>query len=174
MDAISLGYFEGARQGRKDCKGVGVMIQITYEALCPDAITAGVRGDGNGAVVTFLGSTRDSTGDRRVLHLEYEAYRPMADNQLRRIAAEIRERWGITDAAIAHRLGRLEIGDVSLVVAVASPHRKEAFEACAYAIDRIKQIVPIWKKEFFEGGEVWVGSQEDARAKRGNAAAVGS
>lgn len=109
-----------------------------------------------------------------MLHLEYEAYRPMADNQLARIAGEIRERWGIGDVAIAHRLGRLEIGDVSLVVAVASAHRKEAFEACAYAIDRIKQIVPIWKKEFFEDGEVWVGSQEDARDKRGEAAAVGA
>jgi molybdopterin synthase catalytic subunit len=137
------------------------MIQITHDALDPEAITASVQRDSNGAVVTFLGATRDSTGDRRVLYLEYEAYRPMADRQLARIAAEIREKWDIEDVAIAHRLGRLEIGDISLVVAVASPHRKETFEACAYSIDRIKQIVPIWKKEFFEGGEVWVGSQED-------------
>ena len=90
----------------------------------------------------------------------------MADNQLALIAAEIADRWGIQDVAIAHRLGRLEIGDISLIVAIASPHRAPAFEACAYAIDRIKQIVPIWKKEFFEGGEVWVGSQEDALAKQ--------
>ena len=138
------------------------MITITHEELCPEAITDSVRRGSNGAVVTFLGSTRDSTAERKVLYLEYEAYRPMADNQLARIAGEIRERWGISDVTIAHRLGRLEIGDLSLVVAIASPHRKEAFEASAYAIDRIKQIVPIWKKEFFEGGEVWVGSQEDA------------
>ena len=141
------------------------MITITNEPLCPEAITDSVKRDSNGAVVTFLGSTRDSTAERQVLYLEYEAYRPMADIQLARIADEIRERWGISDVAIAHRLGRLEIGDLSLVVAIASPHRKEAFEASAYAIDRIKQIVPIWKKEFFEGGEVWVGSQEDECAK---------
>ena len=141
-------------------------IEITHAPLCPDAVAARVRRDSNGAVVTFLGATRDSTADRRVLHLEYEAYRPMADNQLALIATEIADRWGIQDVAIAHRLGRLEIGDISLIVAIASPHRAPAFEACAYAIDRIKQIVPIWKKEFFEGGEVWVGSQEDALSKR--------
>ena len=148
------------------------MITITNDALCPEAITDSVKRDGNGAVVTFLGSTRDSTAEREVLYLEYEAYRPMADNQLARVAAEIRERWGVPDVAIAHRLGRLEIGDISLVVAIASPHRKEAFEACAYAIDRIKQIVPIWKKEFFVGGEVWVGSQEDECAKKESLASI--
>ena len=136
------------------------MILITHDPLDPDTLTAAVRGDGNGAVVTFLGSTRSSTGDRRVLRLEYEAYRPMADEMLARIAEEMRRRWPV-DAAIAHRLGRLEIGEVSLVVAVASPHRREAFEASQYCVDRIKQIVPIWKKEYFEGGEVWVGSQQD-------------
>ena len=139
---------------------------ITDEPLIPEEITESVKRDSNGAVVTFLGSTRDSTAERRVLYLEYEAYRPMADNQFAQIADEIRERWGITDIAIAHRLGRLEIGDLSLVVAIASPHRREAFEATAYTIDRIKQIVPIWKKEFFVGGEVWVGSQEDDCAKQ--------
>ena len=148
------------------------MITITNEALCPEAITESVKEDGNGAVVTFLGSTRDSTAERKVLYLEYEAYRPMADNQLARVADEIQEKWGIASVSIAHRLGRLEIGDISLVVAIASPHRREAFEASAYAIDRIKQIVPIWKKEFFEGGEVWVGSQEDDCAKQGSAVSV--
>ena len=142
------------------------MIEITHETLRPEAITAAVRQHSNGAVVTFLGSTRDSTADREVLYLEYEAYRPMADKQLARVAEEVSERWAIGDVAICHRLGRLEIGDLSLVVAIAAPHRKEAFEACAYAIDRIKQIVPIWKKEFFRGGEVWVGSQEDDCAKQ--------
>ena len=148
------------------------MITITNEALCPEAITESVKEDGNGAVVTFLGSTRDSTAERKVLYLEYEAYRPMADNQLARVADEIQEKWGIASVSIAHRLGRLEIGDISLVVAIASPHRREAFEASAYAIDRIKQIVPIWKKEFFEGGEVWVGSQEDDCAKQASAVSV--
>ena len=148
------------------------MITITHEALCPEAITESVKEDGNGAVVTFLGSTRDSTAERKVLYLEYEAYRPMADNQLARVADEIQEKWGIASVSIAHRLGRLEIGDISLVVAIASPHRREAFEASAYAIDRIKQIVPIWKKEFFQGGEVWVGSQEDDCAKQASAVSV--
>ena len=141
------------------------MIDITYDALDPEAVTAKVRRDTNGAVITFLGTTRSFTGERRVLHLEYEAYRPMADNKLAEIAGEIRQRWHVQDVAISHRLGRLEIGDISLVVAVASPHRKDAFEACQYSVDRIKQIVPIWKKEYFEGGEVWVGSQEDAQLR---------
>ena len=149
------------------------MIEITHETLIPQDITAKVEKGSNGAVVTFLGTTRDSTGGRNVLYLEYEAYRPMADNQLAIVADEMRERYGVEDVAISHRLGRLEIGDISLVVAVASPHRENAFEACKYSIDRIKQIVPIWKKEFFEGGEVWVGSQEDVGAKAGKAV-VGS
>ncbi|MDA1347691.1 MAG: molybdenum cofactor biosynthesis protein MoaE [Chloroflexi bacterium] len=137
------------------------MIEILHTALDPEAITARVRSDSNGAVVTFLGTTRDSTDGRRVLHLEYEAYQPMADQKLAEIADEMRDRWGIEDIAIAHRLGKLEIGDISLVVAVASPHRADAFAACQYSVDRIKQIVPIWKKEFFGDGEVWVGSESD-------------
>ena len=132
------------------------MILVTRERLDPEAITATVRANANGGVVTFLGTTRDDTDGRRVLYLEYEAYEGMAEKMLARIADEIRERWGIADVSIAHRFGRLEIGEVSLVVAVASPHRSEAFAACQYAVDRIKQNVPIWKKEVFEDGEVWV------------------
>ena len=141
------------------------MIEITYEPLDVNAIVAKVARDSNGASVTFLGTTRDHTAGRKVLFLEYEAFRPMADKQLELIAGEIRERWQGVDVAISHRLGRLEIGEASLAVAVASPHRQAAFEACQFSIDRIKQIVPIWKKEFFEGGEVWVGSQDDQLAK---------
>ena len=137
------------------------MIQISDQPLDPESITAQVRRDSNGAVVTFLGTTRDSTDGRGVLHLEYEAYRPMADQKLAEIADEMKDRWGLKDIAISHRLGRLEIGDISLVVAVASPHRADAFAACQSSVDRIKQIVPIWKKEFFEDGEVWVGSEAD-------------
>ena len=141
------------------------MIEITDEPLDPEAITAKVSQDSNGAVVTFLGTTRDFTAGRKVLHLEYEAYRPMADSKLAEIVDEIRERWSIEDVAIAHRLGRLEIGETSLIVAVASPHREAAFAACQYSVDRIKEMVPIWKKEFFQGGEVWVGSQEGPTAE---------
>ena len=137
------------------------MIEITHDELDPESITGRVKHDAAGAVVTFLGTTRDHTGDRRVLFLEYEAYRPMADQQLARVAEEIQERWDLAGVAIAHRLGRLEVGEASLVVAVSAAHRKDAFDACHYGVDRIKQIVPIWKKEHFEGGEVWVGSQEE-------------
>jgi molybdopterin synthase catalytic subunit len=150
------------------------MIEITHEPLDPERITSGVRSDANGAVVTFLGTTRSSTGDRRVLHLEYEAYEPMAVKKLAEIAEEMRDRWSVEDVAIYHRLGRLELGEISLVVAVASPHRPEAFAACQYSVDRIKQTVPIWKKETFEGGEVWVESPEDvAMRERAEAAAAG-
>ena len=137
------------------------MIYITTEPLNPQEVTDLVRKSSNGAVVTFLGTTRDFSEGRDVLYLEYEAYQPMAENMLRQIAQEIRDRWGIEDIAIAHRVGKLGIGDISLVVALASSHRKEAFEASEYAMDRIKTIVPIWKKEVFQGGEVWVGSHEE-------------
>ena len=138
------------------------MIKITTEPLDPEEITAHVRKDSNGAVITFLGTTRDFSDGRNVEYLEYEAYQPMAENTLQQIADELREKWGIDDFAVAHRIGRVDIGEISLVVALASPHRREAFEAGAYIVDRIKQIVPIWKKEAFEGGEVWVGSEGES------------
>ena len=137
------------------------MIYITSEPLNPHQVTDLVRKSSNGAVVTFLGTTRDFSEGRDVLYLEYEAYQPMAENMLRQIAQEVRDKWGIEDMAIAHRVGKLKIGEISLVVALASPHRKDAFEASAYALDRIKAIAPIWKKEVFQGGEVWVGNHEE-------------
>jgi len=137
------------------------MITITNEALQPDVITRHVEGSGSGAVVTFLGTTRDTTAHRKVLYLEYESYGPMAEKQLAQVDQEMRTMWTLEDVAISHRLGRLEIGDISLVVAVSAAHRKESFSACQYAVDRIKQTVPIWKKEYFEGGEIWVESPED-------------
>ncbi len=143
------------------------MIEITNKTLDPEKITQAVRKDTNGGVVTFLGVTRLFNDGRKVQYLEYEAYRPMADRKLEEIIQEIKKKWGIEDVSIAHRLGRLKIGEISLVVAVGSPHRKEAFEAAQYVIDRIKEMVPIWKKEVFEGGEVWIGSQsEDPTHKR--------
>ena len=137
------------------------MIEITYEALDPEAITDRVRSRSAGAVITFLGTTRDATADRDVLYLEYEAYEPMAEKKLTEVAEEMMDRWPLTGVAISHRLGRLEITDISLVVAVSSQHREHAFEAGQYGVDRLKQIVPIWKKEYFRGGEVWVESPED-------------
>ena len=135
------------------------MIKVTRQELDPQPITASVRRDTNGAVVTFLGTTRRSSQGKEVLYLEYEAYEPMALKELEQIKREVASKWDIDDVAIAHRVGRLEIEDISLVVAVASPHRKEAFQACHYVVDRIKETVPIWKKEVFEDGEAWVGCQ---------------
>jgi molybdopterin synthase catalytic subunit len=123
-----------------------------------------VRSELNGSVITFLGTTRLFNEGRKVLYLEYETYPEMAVKELEKVRQEIRERWGISDVAIGHRLGRLDIEDISMIVAVASPHRKEGFQAAAYVVDRVKESVPIWKKEYFEGGEVWVGSPEDAAA----------
>lgn len=137
------------------------MILITNDPLDTALAVSQVESPAAGAVAVFVGVTRNNTAGRKVLFLEYEAYRPMADRQLGRVADEMRERWDLQGVAIHHRLGRLEIGEASLVVAASSAHRQAAFEACHFSIDRIKQIVPIWKKEFFEGGEVWVGSQED-------------
>jgi molybdopterin synthase catalytic subunit len=141
------------------------LIEITHEPLNPEAITAKVLDAANGAVVTFLGTTRGRTANRNVLHLEYEAYTPMAEKKLIEVTEEIKSKFSVENVFIAHRLGRLEIEEISLVVAVASPHRKDAFAACQYAVDRIKETVPIWKKEFFEGGEVWVESPEDHALK---------
>jgi len=102
---------------------------------------------------------RDTARGKAVRYLEYEAYPPAAEQSFRQIADEIRQRWGIDRVAIVHRVGRIEIGEASVVIAVASPHRAEAFDACRYAIDRLKQIAPIWKKEVYEDGEVWIGSE---------------
>ncbi len=140
------------------------MIHIGPKPLNPQEVTDLVRKNSNGAVVTFLGTTRDLFEGRDVLYLEYEAYRPMAENMLQQIIDEVRERWAIEDMSIAHRVGRVDIGEISLVVAIGSPHRKEALEASAYALDRIKAVVPIWKKEVFQGGEAWIGSEGEGAA----------
>ena len=141
-------------------------ITVTEKPLNPDAVSDVVRQNTNGAVITFCGTTRSVTLDREVRYLEYEAYRPMAVKKLTEVADEMRNKWDV-DVAIAHRLGRIEIGEVSLIVAVGSKHRSDAFAACQYSVDRIKTTVPIWKKEFFIGGEVWVESPEDQAAPRG-------
>ena len=135
------------------------MIRVGRDVLDLDEITSTVRAPDKGGVVTFLGTVRNHTGGKRVLYLEYEAYEEMAEKMLARIAGEVAERWDDTVVSIAHRLGRMEPGEISLVVAAASPHRAEAFSACQYVVDRIKENVPIWKKEAFEGGEVWVGME---------------
>jgi molybdopterin synthase catalytic subunit len=129
---------------------------VTEEPLDPQRLVELVRRDESGAVALFYGVVRNRSQGRRVLHLEYEAYPSMAVKKMRQVAEEVHSRWDITDMAISHRTGRLEIGETSLLVAVSAPHRREAFDACHYAVDRIKQIVPVWKKEVWEGGESWV------------------
>ena len=133
-----------------------MLISITADPLDPQPFIQHVRRDESGAVALFLGVVRSSNLGRRVLHLEYDAYPQMAETKLRQVAEEIMSRWPITDIAIAHRTGRLEIGETSLVVVVSSPHRREAFDACQHAVDRIKEVAPIWKKEVWEGGEAWI------------------
>ncbi|HEY8476141.1 MAG TPA: molybdenum cofactor biosynthesis protein MoaE [Chloroflexota bacterium] len=133
------------------------MFKITTEPLSSDALATLVRTDECGAVATFLGVVRNHSRGRRVLYLEYEAYPELAEKKMAEIADEIRVKWGVERVAIFHRVGRLEIGEASVAIAVAAPHRREALAACQYAIDRLKQIVPIWKKEVWEGGETWVG-----------------
>jgi molybdopterin synthase catalytic subunit len=134
----------------------GDLILITPDALDAAALTWSVRRDSSGAIASFVGVVRDEHRGRRIHHLVYEAYPPMADKEMRGIASEIRSRWEVTAVVLAHRIGRLEIGEASVVIAVAAPHRKPALEACAFAIERIKQSVPIWKKEFSDEGEEWI------------------
>jgi len=129
---------------------------VTTAPLDPQAIVASLDSTGIGAVSVFIGVVRDHNKGRRVLHLEYEAYEPLAMRGLELILAEAGEQWPAVRLAIHHRMGRMEIGEASVVIAAASPHRADAFASSRYAIERIKQIVPIWKHEYFEGGDVWI------------------
>jgi molybdopterin synthase catalytic subunit len=133
------------------------LISVTAEPLDPERVTAAVRCDEAGAVLVFQGVARNHSEGRRVIALEYDAYPEMAVRKLREVAQDVRARWPITGIAVQHRTGRLAIGEASLLVAVSSAHRAEAFEACLYAVDRIKQTVPVWKKEIWEDGDgAWV------------------
>lgn len=129
---------------------------VTADPLDAAALLQLVGRDGDGAVASFLGLVRDHNQGRRVTHLDYEAYVPLAERGLARIVAEVEARWPSTRLAVHHRIGRLAIGEASVAIAAASPHRADAFAACRYAIERIKQIVPIWKHEHFDGGDVWI------------------
>jgi molybdopterin synthase catalytic subunit len=134
-------------------------IRIVRDRVDVAALEAAVADPAAGAICTFVGATRENNVGRKVLRLEYEAYEAMALSEIRKLAQEAGRRWEITRVAITHRIGVVEIGETSVAIAVSAPHRAEAFEACRFAIDRLKEIVPIWKKEHFEGGEVWIGCQ---------------
>jgi len=116
-----------------------------------------------GAVTTFIGTVRELTEGKKTLYLTYEAYIPMAEKKLKQIAEEVKEKWGDVEIAITHRVGRLDISDVAVVIAVSTPHRKAAYEANEFAMERIKEIVPIWKKEHWETGEEWIGNQQGTK-----------
>ena len=144
------------------------LTKITTAPLDITALVAAAGADHTGAVTTFLGLVRDRNQGRRVEYLVYEAYVPLAERVLARIVMDTCDRWSSVALAIHHRIGRLEIGEASVAIVAASPHRADAFAACRYAIERVKQIVPIWKHEYFEGGDCWI---EGATADPDDAAA---
>jgi molybdopterin synthase catalytic subunit len=131
-------------------------ILLSDQPLDTQQAIAAVNHDSAGAVDVFIGTVRNKTQDRPVVRLDYEAYDSMAIAQMRKLAEETAAQWPVTGIAIHHRKGVLQIGDIAVVIAVSTPHRQEAFEACKYTIDTLKERVPIWKKEIFEDGEVWV------------------
>ena len=137
------------------------MFALTEAPLDDLPLRRAVEAPGAGAVVVFHGTVRNKTADRRVIHLEYEAYPAMALAELARIGTEVAKAHGLLGIACAHRIGRLEIGDTAVVLAVSSPHRKAALDAIDDFIVRLKRDVPIWKKEHFEGGAVWIGTPDD-------------
>ena len=133
------------------------MFDITDQPLSLERLVSVVTRSSSGAVASFLGVVREQTRGRQVLYLEYEAYREMAIPKMREIADEIRRKWKVDEIAMVHRIGHLEVGEASVAIAVSAPHRHQALAACAYAIDCLKETVPIWKKEVWTDGEEWVG-----------------
>lgn len=133
---------------------------ITRAPLSVDEVTSKVITANHGATLSFVGTTREMTGEQRTVHLEYEAYIPMALSALQTIGKEIEERWPDTRCAISHRIGHVGIAETSVIIAVSSPHRDICYEASRYAIERLKQVVPIWKKEIWEDGSEWKGHQQ--------------
>ena len=140
------------------------MFKIVDGPIDEIALEDEVRTDADGAVIVFRGVARRQSRGREVVHLEYEAYPEMAEKVMAQIAEEMRSRWPITRVAIVHRTGVLQIGQASVVIAVSAPHRGEAFAAAQYAIDRLKEIVPIWKKEVWSDGSQWIGWENEAHA----------
>ena len=136
------------------------MIEIVHTPIDVGGILKSVEDPAAGGTALFVGTTRDHSDGKKVLALEYEAYVPMALKLMHRIVSDVKAKWEVHKISMVHRTGRLEVGEASVAIAVSTSHRAEAFEACRYAIDTLKTEVPIWKKEFFENGEVWVGREE--------------
>jgi molybdopterin synthase catalytic subunit len=135
----------------------GGAFRLSAEPLALDAVVAEVATEEAGAIATFVGTTRSRSRGRTVRHLDYEAYEGMAEDVMADLAAELKREYDLCEVAIHHRTGRVEIGEPSVVIAVSAPHRHDALAACRDAIDRLKETVPLWKKEFYEGGEEWIG-----------------
>ena len=136
-----------------------ILCTITDQSIDMQELTEFVADPAAGAIATFVGMTRNTNEGRQVVRLEYECYPGMAEKEMVKIAEEVLARWPIRKIAMMHRLGRVDIGEASVAIAVSSGHRHAAFEACHYAINQLKETVPIWKKELYEGGELWIGSQ---------------
>lgn len=137
---------------------------ISEEPLDVQVVVDRVTRREAGAINTFIGTVREFTHGKRTLYLEYEAYKPMAEKKLAEIGEEIKNKWPDSKTAIVHRIGRLDITDIAVIIAVSTPHRADSYEASRYAIERIKEIVPIWKKEHWENGEKWIGDQLENKA----------
>ncbi|MFC4387145.1 molybdenum cofactor biosynthesis protein MoaE [Gracilibacillus marinus] len=135
------------------------LFEIVTEPINTNELIQKVEKREAGAITTFIGTVREFTNGKRTVYLEYQAYVPMAEKMLAQIGEEITSKWENAIVAITHRIGSLDIGEAAVVIAVSSPHRKAAYEANEYAIERIKQIVPIWKKEIWEDGQEWIGDQ---------------
>lgn len=140
--------------------------ELLRRPVVPEEWMARVAGPADGAVVAFEGVARNHSGGRRVLRLEYEAYEPMAERKMRQLAADLRGRFPVSRVVLIHRLGRIEIGETSILIAVSSAHRQTAFDACRHAIDAFKRTVPIWKREFFEDGAAWADGEPPAAPAR--------
>ena len=136
-----------------------IFCKITNSLINMQELADFVSDPAAGAMATFVGMTRNTNEGRRVIRLEYECYPGMAEKEMQIIAAEVLTRWPIRKIAMMHRLGQVDIGEASVAIAVSSGHRHAAFEACHFAINQLKESVPIWKKELYEGGELWIGSQ---------------
>ena len=132
------------------------MIEITKKPISPEFVVNKIKTDSSGCVVTYVGLIRNHSHDKQVLSVEYKDSKGTAENELQEIADKIRQKWQVNNLAICHRIGKLEVGDINLVVAIASAHRQEGFAACQYAIDQFKQKLPTQKKEIYEEGSTWV------------------
>lgn len=159
QDNDELAFIPPVSGGVMSQEAPRILSKVTQDTIDMQELTDFVADPGAGAMATFVGTTRDTNDGRDVVRLEYECYPGMAEKEMSKIGQEILARWPIIKIAMIHRIGRVDIGEASVAIAVSSGHRHAAFEACHYAINTLKETVPIWKKELYTGGELWIGSQ---------------